>query len=179
MHFHGTESNSLVCVYLKKKKGPKNPSLVVSSSWWESSVLASPTVINSSLFISDPQTSTKDLWALTACVCLCQKDCTLQDGFWVNCAPSRMSMSRVNPGLLNFSKFILVEAGVTTWELSLEKWSGLWEVGKSIRISSVSYHFRLKGEETQPTWLPHQSCCILGISSRKMVQFLVFPICSS
>lgn len=79
-----------------------------------------------------------------------------------------MSTSRVNPDLLNLSKFLLAEAGVTTRGLSLEKRSGLWGGGQSIRTHSVAPNFRLKGEETQPTWLPRHGprYCTLGVPSR-------------
>lgn len=157
MSFHGTESNSLVCTYLKKKKVPKILLLLSVHHDGESSVPASPAVIDSSLFISDLPTSTKDLWALTARACLYRKHCTLQDGFWVNCAPSIMSTSRVNPDLLNFSRFVLMEAGVPTWELASEKWSGWCGAGKSVRIHGVSRNGQLKGEEIKPTWFPYQS----------------------
>lgn len=137
---------SLVGMYLKKKKSSKNLSLVVSSSWWESSVLASPAVIDSFLFISDLPTHTKDLGVLTARVCMHWKDCTLQDGFWVNCAPSRMSASGVNPDLLSFSKSVLMEAGVTTWGLSWEKWSGRWGTSKLTRKGGASRSLPARGQ---------------------------------
>lgn len=121
-------------------KRTTNPLLLAGLSWCESSVLASPAIIDSSLFTSNLLTSTKDLKALTACVCLWWPDCTPQEGFWVNCVQCTMSTSRASSDLLSFSRLVLWEAGMTARGLSLKSQASVWVVSPSWPVVSPRTH---------------------------------------